>query len=533
MATHGRLQVDSIGGHMSGRVKLPADESTVPDAGWDIAGLQRAMAARSLSAVGLANAYLERIAAIDRDGPRLGAVIELNPRALDDARALDAERAAGRVRGPLHGIAMMLKDNIATLDDMQTTAGSLALLGSRPTASASLATRLREAGAVILGKTNLSEWANFRSSRSIGGWSGRGGLTRNPHALDRSASGSSTGSAVAVAASMCVAAIGTETNGSIVSPSSLCGVVGFKPTVGWISRSGVIPIAASQDTAGPIARCVADAALVFVALCAPDPGDAATSTVPAGARATLEAEIDAGLAMAAAGSALRGKRFGLLAGPLHEHPLMDTVRAALHAGGATSVPDLEFPNVETLLVASRTVCLYEFKDGLNAYLASLDPDSTAIRTLVDVIEFNERNADREMPFFGQDRMIASQACGGLDDPRYKRALVAARRLSRDEGIDALMRANRLDALVSLTAGPAPLNDWINGASALYGCSTPAAVAGYPHVTIPAGMVHGLPVGVSLFAGAWNDARLLGFAADLEARLQARRDPAYAETLTPP
>ncbi len=501
----------------------------VPGDDADIVGLQAAMSRGTLSSVALTAAYLRRIDALNQRGPELRAVIETNPQALETARTLDAERAAGSVRGALHGLPILIKDNIATRDRMLTTAGSLALVDAIPGADAPIVTRLREAGAVILGKTNMSEWANFRSTSSLSGWSGRGGLARNPHVLDRSASGSSSGSAIAVAAQLCVAAIGTETNGSIVSPSSVCGVVGFKPTVGWASRTGIIPIAASLDTAGPMARSVRDAAIVFGVLAGLDPTDPATHEVPANARAALEQEI-------ARGGSLNGARIGVLNGPLAGHALMPTVRAALLACGAELVEDVELDNVEKMLAASRTVCNYEFKAGVNAYLAALpEPSGTKtrhspVRTLADVIAFNEAHADREMPMFGQELLLIAQATAGLHDGIYLAALETARRLSRAQGIDALMNTHRLDAIVSLTAAPAPVNDWVNGTRALFSCSTPAAVAGYPHLTLPAGQLHGLPMGVSLFGRAWSDVGILGYGAELEARLQARRDPTYLASL---
>lgn len=486
-----------------------------------VAGLQASFTDGSLTSVALVTAYLERIAAVDRSGPRLNSVIELNPEALALAAWCDAERAAGRVRGPLHGIPVLLKDNIATADQMETTAGSLALVGARPPYDAEIVRRLRAAGAVILGKTNLSEWANFRGSNSTGGWSGRGGLTKNPYALDRNTSGSSSGSAAAASANLCVVAVGTETNGSIVSPASLCGVVAIKPTVGLVSRFGIIPIAASQDTAGPIARNVRDAAALLGALAGADARDAATGAIPA----------DLGLDFAGAIKldALKGARIGIWNGPLREHPVMQQVLAALRAAGAEIIDPLELPTFAKAGEASRDVLSYEFKDGLNAYLATLGPEAK-VRTLAELIAFNEAHRDREMPYFGQERLIAAEACGPLTDARYLEAVTNSRRLARDEGIDAAMDAHQLDAIVALTAGPAPVNDLIHGSRSVGGSSTLAAVAGYPSVTVPAGDVRGLPVGVSFFGRAWSDQQLIDFAADFEAHASARRVPEFLPTV---
>lgn len=501
---------------------FPFAEATIDD-------LQARMAARTLTSRGLTSAYLARIAAVDRAGPELRSVIEVNPDALEDAGRLDAERAAGRVRGPLHGIPVLIKDNIATADRMETTAGSLALVGLRPPRDAHLVTRLRAAGAVLLGKTNLSEWANFRGEKSISGWSARGGQTRNPYALDRSPSGSSSGSAVAVAANLCVAAVGTETSGSITSPASVCGIVGLKPTVGLVSRDRVIPIAASFDTAGPMTRTVRDAALVLAALAGADAADPATAAQPTGLAAALGTNFPR--------DALRGARVGVVRGASYRPAMADVLAAALatlRSAGAEVVEVEEFPGGGRGPVGE--VMLFELKAGLNAYLATLGEGSPR-RTLADLIRFNVEQADRELPWFGQEHFLRAQGKGGLDDPAYRQALAECRRLSRTEGIDATLARHRLDALVTLTAAPAalitppPSGDPVFGprgpGGAGYG---PAAAAGYPSLTVPAAEVSGLPVGLLFFAGAWQEARLLALAADFEARTRARRPPGLAPTL---
>lgn len=504
------------------RAAFPFAEATIDD-------LQRRMAGGELTARTLTAAYLARIEEIDRAGPRLNAVIEINPDALDQADALDAERRAGRVRGPLHGIPVLLKDNIATGDRMETTAGSLALVGLRPPRDAHLVTRLRAAGAVLLGKTNLSEWANFRGERSVSGWSGRGGQTLNPYVLDRSPIGSSSGSGAAVAANLCVAAIGTETNGSIMSPASACGIVGVKPTVGLVSRSGIIPIAESFDTAGPMTRTVRDAALVLAALADPDPNDARTRERPAG--------LSLDFAGALRPEALRGARIGVLQ-PAGFWPPVDGVLAealaALRAAGAELVEVEPLPRVpgDAILEVYR----YEIKHGMAAYLATLGPDAP-MKSLADLIRFNEEHWAREMPRFGQQHFIAAQAKGSLDEPAYRAALETCRRVNRREGIDAAMDRHRLDALLAVTRSPPELiaanetpDPAFGGRRPTGGSSTAAAIAGYPSVTVPAASIAGLPVGVSFFGRAWTEARLLAYAADFEARRAARREPRFIPTL---
>jgi amidase len=488
---------------------------------------QRRMAAGELTARGLTSAYLDRIAAIDRKGPKLNAVIELNPDALAIADNLDAERRAGKMRGPLHGIPILIKDNIATADKMETSAGSLALVGAKPPRDAHIVARLRAAGAVILGKTNLSEWANFRGSNSTSGWSARGGQTRHPYALDRNPSGSSSGSAVAVSANLCVAAIGTETNGSIVSPSSICGIVGVKPTVGLVSRSGIIPIAASLDTAGPMTRTVRDAAIVLQVLAGPDERDPATAGIPSNSTFKYAAALEP--------DALRGARIGVLRGPFGFRPWLAPVLANAVAGlraAAAEIVDLGEPSfLRPVGGAGFELMLYEFKPGLNAYLAELPADAR-VRTMADVIAFNEAHAQEELALFGQEHMVRAESMGSLTDEGYLEARARCIQLSRTEGIDALMDRHQLDALVALTSGPAALADPLYGGASIGtgGSSSLAAVAGYPSITVPAAQVKGLPVGVSFFGRAWSEARLLALAADFEARTLARREPRFLPTI---
>ena len=496
------------------RAAFPLAEATIDE-------LQARMNAGTLTARELTALYLGRIAEIDQAGPALHAVIEVNPDALAIAEALDAERKAGHVRGPMHGIPVLIKDNIATADHMETTAGSLALVGAKAPRDAAIVTRLRAAGAVILGKTNLSEWANIRSTTSSSGWSGRGGQTLNPYVLNRNASGSSSGSGAAVAANLCVVAIGTETDGSIVSPASTCGVVGLKPTVGLLSRSGIIPIAASQDTAGPMARTVRDAAILLGVLAGADESDVATRAIPAGLSFDFVAALKSG--------ALRRARLGILRGPFGLHPrlekvLDETVRI-LKAAGAEIVDLGEFPNLAQVSEPELDVLLYELKNGLNTYLSGLG-SGAPVKTLGDVIAFNEAHRVQEMPYFGQELFIRAEAKGPLTDPGYLSARALCLKLTRTDGIDALMAQHKLDALVCLTGGPAWLIDPVNGDAYTGGSSTMAAVAGYPNVTVPAAQIFGLPVGVSFCAEAWSEARLLAIAADFEQHSKARREPKF-------
>lgn len=486
-----------------------------------IAELQARLGQGKVSAAGVVRKYLERIHEIDRQGPALRAVIEVNPEALAIARALDEERRVKGPRGPLHGIPVLLKDNVDTHDRLTTTAGSLALAGSIPPTDSGVAQKLRQAGAVILGKTNLSEWANFRSTHSISGWSGRGGQTRNPYALDRNPSGSSSGSAVAVAANLCAVAVGTETDGSILSPSSYNGIVGLKPTLGLISRAGIVPIAHSQDTAGPMARTVTDAAILLGSLAGADPRDPVTSESADKSYPDYVPFLDP--------KGLQGARLGVARQFFGTHAQADQAMAraldAMKRLGATLVDPVEFPTHGKFGESEFEVLLYEFKAGLNAYLAGLGPNAP-VRTLKEIIAFNERNQSTEMPCFGQEIMLQAEAKGPLTDKAYLDALAKDRRLTRAEGIDAILAQHRLDAIVAPTCGPAHLTDPVYGDRDTGGSTSMAAVAGYPSITVPAGFVHGLPVGLSFFAGAYSEPKLLRLAFAFERASKIRRPPHF-------
>jgi amidase len=488
----------TVGARLEG-VKMRRPHEEVEEA--SIAQLGARMASGELTAVALVRAYAERIDAIDRDGPALRSVLEVNPDAEGIARALDDERRAGRVRGPLHGIPLLVKDNLDTGDRTQTTAGSLALLGAPAPRDADVVKRLRDAGAVVLGKTNLSEWANIRSAHSTSGWSARGGLVKNPYALDRNASGSSSGTAAAVAASLAAAGIGTETDGSIVSPSSICGLVGVKPTVGLVSPRGIVPIAHSQDTAGPMARTVAGAAALLAVI----------------AEKPVRIEGDA-----------RGARIGVVRGWPDVAPQVvasfEAAMAALRAAGAVLVDDVKLPHAGDLDVPELEVLLTELKADMASYLATRPGQPH--RTLEDLVRFDVEHARAEMRWFGQDLFEKALTKGGLDGAAYLEALVTCRKLSRDEGIDPAIAAHRLDALVAPTGGPAWLSDLVNGDHVTGSASTPAAVAGYPSVTVPSGELDGLPLGVLFFGGPWSEGRLLGIAEGFERATRARRVPTY-------
>ena len=488
-----------------------------------IAGLQEGMKSGKYSARSLTEKYLERIEDIDKKGPAINSVIEINPDALSIAQTLDRERKEKGPRGPLHGIPVLIKDNIDTADRMMTTAGSLALLNSIPSQDSFVAKRLREAGAVILGKTNLSEWANFRSSHSSSGWSARGGQTRNPYVLDRNPCGSSSGSGAAAAANLCAATIGTETDGSVVCPSSANSLVGIKPTLGLISRAGIIPIAHSQDTAGPMTRTVADAAVLLGALSGIDPRDAATRSSQGKSHADYTQFLNK--------DGLRGARLGIARNYFgfndQVDKQMDKLIAEMKKLGAVVIDPADIPTKGKFDESEFEVLLYEFKADLNAYLESLP--KAPVRSLKQIIEFNEKNRDKEMPYFGQDLFIKSQAKGPLTDRKYLQALRRNHLLSRSQGIDFVLRKHRLDALIAPTGGPAWPTDWINGDHFTGGYSSASAVAGYPHITVPAGYVFNLPFGISFIGTAWSEPKLIKLAYAFEQATKLRQAPRFRPT----
>jgi len=490
-----------------------------------IAALAQAQAGGALSAVRLVARYLERIARLDH---QTRAVIEINPEARQLAAVLDRERAMGQLRGPLHGIPILIKDNIDTADQMQTTAGSLALIGPPAHQDAGVVERLRAGGALLLGKANLSEWANYRSTRSSSGWSGRGRQTRNPHALDRTLSGSSSGSAVAAAAGFAAATLGTETGGSIVSPAGACGIVGIKPTVGLTSRAGVIPIAHSQDTVGPMARTVADAAVLLGVIAGPDPRDPVTLDSPSVQPLDYTAFLDA--------DGLRGARIGVARDPYvgnseHSAAVFEAALVTLRAAGATLIDPANIPTVDAIGKRASTVLDYEFKADLNAYLATR-PD-LAVHSLADVIAFNTAHAAAELPYFRQEILERAQACGPLTDAVYLETLALNRRLSREEGIDAVLHEYRLDALVAPTNTPASTIDQLTGTRFLSDSASPAALAGYPLVTVPAGQVYGLPLNITFMGTAWSEPTLIRLAYAFEQVTHALRQPQFLPTLALP
>ena len=488
--------------------------------------LQGMMAAGKLTARAITEKYLARIDQLDRRGPALHAMIEINPEALVIADALDAERRAGKVRGPLHGIPVLIKDNIDTHDRMTTTAGSLALEGSVPLRDAFIVRRLRAAGAIVLGKTNLSEWANFRSTHSSSGWSGRGGQAKNPYVLDRNPCGSSSGSGIAVAANYCTIAVGTETDGSIVCPSSANGIVGIKPTLGLLSRSGIIPIAHSQDTAGPMTRTVRDAALLLTALAGEDPDDGATAGSAAHSATDYTRFLDP--------NGLRGARIGVVRAKYSgfndaTDKLVSDAIDAMRSHGAVIVDPADIPTAGKFDDSENDVLQYEFKADLNKYLASLGPGAP-VKSLKEIIDFNEKHRDREMPYFGQEIMQQCEARGPLTEKKYLDALAQDQAMSRAQGIDAVMDQNKLDALIAPTGGPAWVTDLVNGDHYTGGYSTPSAVAGYPNVNVPIGFAFGLPVGMSIFGRAWSEPVLIRIAYAYEQATKLRRPPRFLPTL---
>jgi amidase len=486
-----------------------------------IAELQEGMKSAKFTARSLVEKYSARIGEVDKSGPAINAVIQMNPDAIGIAEALDQERKAKGPRGPLHGIPVLIKDNIDTADRMMTTAGSLALVGSKPPKDSFVAQRLRAAGAVILGKTNLSEWANIRSSHSTSGWSGRGGLTRNPYALDRNPCGSSSGTGAGISANVAVVGIGTETDGSIVCPSSANGLAGIKPTVGLVSRAGIVPISHSQDTAGPMARTLRDAAILLGALTGVDSEDAATGASGGKSQTTYEQFCDP--------DGLKGARIGVARKYFGISDAVDTLMAealdVMKKQGAILIDPADIETLGKFDDSESTVFMYELKADLNAYLARLGPGAP-VKTLKDIIEFNERNRDKEMPYFGQDMFLKSQTKGSLTEKEYLDAVAKNRQMTRVDGIDAVMDKNRLDAMVAPTGGPAWITDLVTGDHFSGGSSNAAAVAGYPNINITAGSISGLPVGISFFGRAWSEPTLIKVAYAFEQATKARQAPKF-------
>jgi amidase len=505
--------------HEASLLQLQIEEATIVE-------LQRQMVTGRTTSRAITQACLQRIASLDQRGPTLRGILEINPEALLIAEQLDRERKSRGSRGPMHGIPVLLKDNIDTADGMTTTAGSLALEGSVPLRDAFIVKRLRDAGAVILGKTNMSEWANFRSTHSSSGWSGRGGQAKNPYVLDRNPCGSSSGSGTAIAAGYAPVAVGTETDGSIVCPASANGIVGIKPTLGLVSRSGIIPIAHSQDTAGPMARNVSDAAILLNVLAGIDPADTATANARGKSKTDYTRLLDV--------NGLRGARIGVAREKFFGYSdsadkVAEAAIADMKRRGAIIVDPANIPTAGKFDDSEFEVLLFEFKADLNAYLASLGPKAP-VKSLADVIAFNERNRQRSMPYFGQEIMLMAQKKGPLSSKAYRDALAKNLRMSRAEGIDAVMTRHRLDAIVAPTGTPAWPTDLINGDHYIGASSTPAAVAGYPNISVPAGYAQGLPVGISFFGRAWSEPKLISIAYSYEQATKHRRPPQFLPTL---
>jgi amidase len=490
-----------------------------------ITELQDGMKSGRFTARSLVEKYTARIEAVDKRGPAVNAIIEMNPDAASIAEALDRERKAKGPRGPLHGIPVLIKDNIDTADRMMTTAGSLALVGSKPPKDSFIAQKLRAAGAVILGKTNLSEWANIRSNHSTSGWSGRGGLTKNPYALDRNPCGSSSGTGAGISANFAAVGIGTETDGSIVCPSSANGLAGIKPTVGLLSRSGIIPISHTQDTPGPMCRTVRDAATLLGALTGVDPEDPAT-TVSSGKSQTDYTQYCDPNGLKGARIGVGRKFFGFSEAV---DKLMEQALEVMKKEGAILVDPADIATRGKFNDSESTIFEYELKADLNAYLARLG-SSAPVKTLKDIIDFNEKNRHKEMPYFGQDFFVKSESKGPLTEKEYVDALAKCRQFARDEGIDALMEKNNLDAIVGPTGGPAWITDLITGDHFGGGSSSAAAVAGYPNINANAGYIFGLPVGISFFGRAWSEPTLIKIAYAFEQATKARKAPQFLPSI---
>ena len=515
-----KLPAEAPSPHAHAPTEFPLTEFELDEL--TVADLQSGMVSGKYTSRSLVEKYSARINEMDRKGPALRAVLEMNPDALAIADAMDAERRAGKVRGPLHGIPVLIKDNIATDDRMETTAGSLMLVGAKVPRDAFIVAKLRSSGAVILGKTNLSEWANFRSTHSSSGWTGRGGQTKNPYALDRSPSGSSSGSGSAAAANFCSVTIGTETDGSITAPSAAASLVGLKPTVGLVSRAGIIPISASQDTAGPMTRTVMDAAILLTAIAGTDPRDSAT-------REANHHAVDFTKGLAAG---IKGMRIGVPREKLYGYndktdALANAAIETLRNLGAVIVDPANIPTAGKVDDDEYEVLLYEFKDGLRNYFSDVN---TPIKSLADMIAYNKAHAAEEMPYFGQEIFLKAEAKGSLHEKKYLKALARSQRMARTEGIDAAMKKYKLDAFIAPTMAPPPLIDLVSGDPGYPGgATTLPAVAGYPHITVPGGYIFGVPIGISFFAEKWSEAKLLRLAYAYEQATHHRKPPRFLAT----